>query len=91
MGRSYTPKYRIEIRLASPKWAAPPEAWRTQYGRANAENLARFIQVHNASIAPGGANAHLGAEHRITGARLVRQADDRVLAECWESGGRYGE
>jgi len=81
MSRCTTPKYRVEVALASPRWAATPGAWRREYGRPGAEALARWIAQHNASLAPGEANAHLGAEHRVIGARIVRQADGRVMAE----------
>lgn len=80
MGRSYTPKYRIEVGLAG-AFRADSFAWKTaDYGRVSAANLTRFVEAHNASLESGGANAHLEAGCKIVTAVLVRQSDDVAVA-----------
>jgi hypothetical protein len=86
MGRTVTPTYRVELTLASGCWRATPEAWRRHYGRPTVANLARFVAAHNASMAPGGANAHLSAEHAIIGATIVRQSTGQRVAEYYGRG-----
>lgn len=84
MGRTVTPKYRVE--LEQDGFRVDPMCWNSRTdGRANAENLARFVEGFNASYR-NGVNAHLAGLHHHA-ARLVRQADDVVVAE-WREAGR---
>ena len=81
MGKSITPKYRVEIRTNSAKWGITPMAWNgAQDGRANAANLAKYVAGFNASTVAGGVNGHLDGL-KITAATLIRQSDAEVIAE----------
>lgn len=94
MGRSYTPTYRIEYRtntldaghIAADKLTEVGRvctmAWRKGV-KPNREALKAWVAAHNASCQPGGCNAHLsagGMVEAISWARIVRQADDHVVA-----------
>ena len=89
MGKSYTPKYRVETRDNTAKpWAAPNarQAWLVKdYGRATDENLAAWVRVTNRSFKSGGVNFHVsvaaGVEVHINWARIVEQATGEVVAE----------
>ena len=71
-GKSTTPKYRVETNLGNFSWDG---------GTANAANLQKYINALNASLEPGGANAHLGNKKKYTKAKLVNQKTNEVVAE----------
>lgn len=82
-----TPAYRIESQARSPRVVSTPMEWRsrstrlrTGYGAPTDANLERFVQKMNATMDPGGCNAHLGPNHHIVSARVVRQSDGKVMA-----------
>lgn len=86
MGRSTTPAYRVEFETAAPI-ALTPMAWRVRddglakgFGKPTDANLATFVEDLNASFDPGGVNEHVGQDAKATGARIVRQRDDQVVA-----------
>lgn len=85
MGRSITPKYRVEL---AGNIRVTPMAWQRSYGRPTAANLAKMVQGYNDSYRPGGVNAHISegmdVPARHDAARIVRQADDVVMAE-WKA------
>jgi len=78
MGRTTTPKYRIETRGNIVLTAG---AWR---GRATSARLEDHVRALNKSFGTGGANAHLGDDlgfvPYISGAEIVRQEDGEVVA-----------
>jgi hypothetical protein len=82
MGRTVTPKYRVEY-TTSDNSSFTPSAWPKEAGRANEANLGKHVERVNASFKPGGCNAHIGHYYHntaIVSARLVRQADSSVIA-----------
>ncbi len=78
MGRSITPKYRIETRgninISAGAWS----------GRATSARLEDHVRALNKSFQVGGANAHLGSDlgfiPYLWSAEIVRQSDDKVVA-----------
>lgn len=59
MSKSTTPAHVVKVTLASGAYSSPM-AWPTKYaGKANAKNLAKWVDAYNASMKPGGVNAHL--------------------------------
>lgn len=82
-----TPTYRLESRARSPRVVSTPMEWRARgsrlrpgYGSPTEANLEAFVQKMNASMDPGGVNAHLGCAHHIVSAKIVRQSDGKVMA-----------
>jgi len=78
MGRSITPKYRIETRgninISAGSWS----------GRATSARLEDHVRALNKSFQVGGANAHLGSDlgfiPYLWSAQIVRQSDAKVVA-----------
>lgn len=76
MGRSYTPKYAVELKLANGRYAL--QAWQVRSspnnpgkGRPTDANLKRYVEAYNASILrPGGVNEHLGDMNRAIAAEI---------------------
>jgi hypothetical protein len=80
MGRSVTPKYRVETK--ENVGAMTPAAWR---GRATPARLAEWVEACNKSFLPGGVNGHVsesrGVVVYIHAAKIIEQATGRVVAE----------
>ena len=78
MGRSITPKYRIETRgninISNGAWS----------GRATSARLEDHVRHLNKSFQGDGANAHLGSDlgyiPYLWSAQIVRQSDGKVVA-----------
>ena len=86
MGRTITPKYRIEY-VESNRERANSAAWDAKtYGRANARNLERWRTKLNTSFLPGHCNFHvsqaLNVIPHVSYARLVNQKTGEVVAEA---------
>lgn len=80
MGKTVTPKYRVEVEIEDPTRALTPFAWHTaEYGQPNAANLEAFVARYNRSFQPGGSNEHVGPGCTIIKARLVRQRDNGTV------------
>lgn len=78
MGRSVTPTYRIEFRIAGSYWT--PSAWNVKRdGRPTEDRLAQYVNDLEASTREGGVNAHLG-EQVVLSAKVVRQSTGEVVA-----------
>jgi hypothetical protein len=78
MGRSITPTYRIEFRLAGSYWT--PSGWNVKRdGRPTDERLAQYVADLEASTREGGVNAHLG-EQVVLSAKVVRQSSGEIVA-----------
>ena len=79
MGKSFTPKYRIEFHSNTNMTAA---AWK---GQATTARLEAHVRHLNESFRPGGVNAHvgdgLGFIPYISRARIVRQSDDSMISD----------
>lgn len=87
MGKSYTPKYRLEFQDSTRKafsWEC--QAWK---GKTTQKALEAWIFGYADSLKIGGVNEHiskaLGLIPYPTKARIIRQADDQIMAE-WEAG-----
>lgn len=83
MGRSFTPKYRIE----SMEWAPGVGGYTGSYawdgkrhGAPSIEAASKWREAMNKSFEAGGTNAHL-AGTRIGSVKLVRQSDAKLMAE----------
>lgn len=79
MGRSITPKYRVEAKEQNGKaWAA---SWR---GRATEKRLAEYVAGTNESMKPGGVNEHVsravGFIPVIREARIIEQRTGEIVA-----------
>ena len=85
MGRSYTPKYRIEVKCNVPMdWLG---CWDSkQYGRVSNVNAEKYRTTFNQSFLPGGVNAHVsearGVVPWIYHVDVVRQSDGKVMASA---------
>lgn len=84
MGRSFTPKYRIEFKdNLSPRsgWMA----WETHYGKPTQANLEKWRKAMNASFQKDGCNFHVSQSSGIlvhySSAKIVRQSDGQIMAE----------
>lgn len=89
MGRSSTPKYRIEF--AGGSHFVTAAAWPGEYlGKPSKTKLAQYMAKHEESLREGGANAHLNTVGYVppTSARVIRQSDDALIAEFKKEGGR---
>lgn len=84
MGRTITPKYRIEL---ADRVMQNPMAWTG--GRATQANLEKYIFAYAKDLEAGGVNEHiakaLGYVPYPTYARIVKQADGEVMA-TWKAG-----
>lgn len=80
MGRSTTPRYRLELKGTGGTF--PPQSWNKRAGGpltpTDAE-LRRWVESFEASTRKGGSNAHLGPTV-IWSAQVVRQKDGQVIA-----------
>lgn len=80
MGRSVTPKYRMEVR-ANVGYMTP-SCWS---GRATEKRLEDAVRSMNKSFLPDGVNAHVsksrGVVVQILSAKLVEQSTGTVVAE----------
>lgn len=95
MGTTRTPKYRIEYRtLSLHRGNTSPDtsvdgipynvmAWIWSKAEPTQAQLMGWITTMNLSMEDGGCNAHLskdlGYTDRVTSARIVRQADAKVI------------
>lgn len=70
MGRVITPKYAVEIEVSGP-YRITPAAWRREYGRAGARDLAKYVAIFEESTHAGGFNEHLGPT-TVLSARIKR-------------------
>ncbi|CAB5221281.1 hypothetical protein UFOVP244_125 [uncultured Caudovirales phage] len=84
MGKSVTPKYRLEIRDCGNRLgsSATPSAWR---GRASKKALEDYIDGYHDSLKIGGVNQHvsisLGYIPFVNRAQIVEQKTGLVVAE----------
>lgn len=75
MGRSYTPKYRIEFDNST------PFSWDSKsYGRPTIVNLRKFRDSMNDSFLPGGANEHIKG-WKVMGCKVVNQFTGETVCE----------
>ena len=84
MGRTVTPKYRIEVR-ANGLTVMSDYPWDSKhYGRATDKNLEKWRTGMNASFQPGGVNEHIsearGTIPHISVAKLICQRTGEVVA-----------
>jgi hypothetical protein len=85
MGRSYKPKYRVEVDGGG--YVGGGMSWDCkQYGRPTDKALAAWVLGHFRSLEAGGVNGHIGRRGRFFAARVVQQGTARrpdVLAAVW--------
>ena len=73
MGKSYTPKYRVENQTRS-GWQTF-SAWNSKgAGKPTIENLIKFREMYHASLKAGGCNDHIGISGMIGNVRIIHQA-----------------
>ena len=85
MGKSITPKYRLETQ----EWIngrlriGEPLIWRKQYGKPSADSIYKWIKGFNDSLELGGANEHLRvlADYKFMGGRIINQFTKEIVAE----------
>lgn len=79
MGKTITPKYRVEIKHAGMN--STPAAWN---GRATTARLEKYIEDYNESILNGGVNEHLGTRFgegaKAISGKIIRQSDGVEVA-----------
>ena len=84
MGKSYTPKHRIEF-TKTVAFGVQPICWSTKVnGKATRKNLEKYIAGLNKSFQIGGSNEHLsrdGVLPHIIDAKLVNQFTGEIVAE----------
>lgn len=86
MARDRMCLYRLEITVAS-GWRVTPMEWRTRahklygpgYGKPSVANITRWVEAYEASMRPGGPNAHLGQDQVLT-ARVTNQRTGEAVA-----------
>lgn len=72
-GRTLTPKYVLDLYGYAGVRASTPIGWSVkQHGKPTDANVQRWVARFNQSLAPGGANAHLGRAARAVGGVLRR-------------------
>lgn len=93
--RDYT--YRYSVKLTTVTGYNTPAGWATRTSRAHPVpafltgkptdgKLARYVADYNASIVPGGVNAHIGPGGRAVAATIFDHNTDTVVAtwrEAW--------
>lgn len=79
MGRSYKPKYRIDLVVDNASRSYVQIAWSKRYGRASNDTLSKFVTSLEASYKPGGCNSHIKAISYIS-ASIVNQKTGEVVA-----------
>lgn len=81
MGRSTTPRYRVEF--TQENLAPGHVAWPDKYlGKPTTESLQKWVIDFEASMRPGGCNAHLGF-HPVTKAIVIHQKTGNTVAEWY--------
>ncbi len=83
MGKSYTPKYRVEYRDQAGHYHM---AWHHKRdGVANADNLEKWRKTYNRSFQHDGTNAHIaqarGTIPHISRAELILQKTGAIVAQ----------
>jgi hypothetical protein len=82
MGRSVA--YRFSVRMSVVHGFVTPAGWESKHaGRPNAANLAKYVELFNASLLPGGCNAHLGESTRCVAAELVDHCRGNAVIATW--------
>lgn len=83
MGRTITPKYRVEAEFADNTGTRCAWNVRTNCGRADGPateaNLAKWVDALERSTQPGGCNCHL-SPIVVFSARIIKQATGDVVA-----------
>lgn len=86
MGRSTTPKYRIEFTTTRPGCWCTPQFWDVRgrngcpgNGLPTTQNIEKWVQALEESCQPGKPNAHVGPL-QIKTARIVNQFTGEVVA-----------
>lgn len=87
MGMSNTRSVTLVVKMVLDRGAVTPMEWRTRakptcptsHGKPTDLNLAAHVAVFEASTAPGGVNAHIGAT-KVVSAQIVRQSTNETLA-----------
>lgn len=86
MGRSRAITYTVQL-VVSGKFHTPAE-WRTRprlngvvpsHGKPTAENLTKYVSLHEESTRGDGCNKHLG-EETVASAHIVHQPTGKVVA-----------
>lgn len=97
MGRSTTPTFRLEILGHTGNFSMTNGAWNVQRrngcpgdGQPSTESLDRYVTSFEASLRPGGSNAHLGI-FSLTSCQIVRQSSGDVVATWKRSEQRPNE
>lgn len=91
MGRSYTPKYKVEVKTNLTGNHKVVSVWETKsrtnvqgYGRPNEKNLGKWVERHDESFQPNGCNFHvtkqIGVIPYVQEARIVNQQTGEVIA-----------
>lgn len=91
MSRDYTPRYIVASHYENANYREEfPAEWRTRrrgqvagYGTPTAKNLARWAEATNASMLPGGCNAHLAKCGRIVYAEIRENGRDGRTLAVW--------
>ncbi len=84
MGRSRMIRFIIKIKLASGAYNTPME-WRVRRngvipadGTPNAANVDKWVKVFEASLQPGGCNAHCGPD-KVTAVSIIDQKIGEIV------------
>jgi len=76
MGKSYTPKYRIELNNHG---LADSFVWERSYGKPTPENIEKWVSGYIRSHFKGGANDHIGKTPNVSSAQIVNQKTQKVV------------
>lgn len=74
MGKTHTPKYRLETREQGKTLMRSYMSWYVkEYGTASDKNLELWLRSFNKSLESGGINEHVGINARVSEAKIVNQ------------------
>ena len=90
MGRSFTPKYAVEMEgCTSATWRVGPEYQIPGNGKPTAANLAKYVEAYIGSLKTGGVNVHiskaLGYMPIPNWARIVLNDGSRTVIAEWKA------
>jgi hypothetical protein len=94
MGRTISFRYSVEVTTNT--GGHTPAGWPTRnragsrvpsalLGKPNAAKLAQWVADFNASLLPGGCNAHIGTGGTITSARIIDHDNNRAIVATFNA------
>lgn len=84
MGKTYTPKYRIEFLQTNCGGGNTPMCWDIKNGRPTNDNLEKYLDAYSKSCEMGGVNDHISAAIGfipvVLKAVIINQRNEEIVA-----------